>query len=435
MSDGADRRTQLRGLFDAALRAVSAEACMPSALELAEFRSGGRTCVLAVGKAAAAMAGVAAERLGGKVHGLVVTRRGHGLAHWPWTALQVIEAGHPVPDSQSLHAARQALELARNLGPDDCLLALLSGGGSALLSLPTDGITLGDKQTVTRALLRSGASIAEINCVRKHLSQIKGGRLALAAAPAHVVTLVISDVPGDDPAWVASGPTLADTSSLADAREVLERYAVRPSAAIALALQDPANETPRAADLGSLPQQVQVIASARDALLAAEAFAAAQGWVVSHLGDALQGEASRLGAAQAQQALQLRSAGKGKPQLLLSGGETTVAVRDPQGRGGRNLEYLLGLVVALHDAPGDAAGIWALAADTDGIDGTEDQAGAFVTPDTQQRARALGLNAADHLARNDSYGFFERLGDLIVTGPTRTNVNDLRAVLIEAARC
>jgi len=285
-------------------------------------------------------------------------------------------------------------------------------------------LSLSDKQATTRALLESGATIAEINCVRKHLSRIKGGRLALAAGPARVTTLIISDVPGDDPSFVSSGPTVADHTTLEMARDILRKYAVPMPTAVLTALENPANETPPADSLGLAGVETQIIARARDALTAAGKQATAAGYVVTDLGDQLQAEARHLGASHA--ALARRLSVDGKPRAIISGGETTVAVQNREGKGGRNLEYLLGLAIALDGAPG----ISALACDTDGIDGTEDAAGAVVVEDTLERARALGLDPAEYLRTNNAYVFFESLGDLVITGPTRTNVNDFRATLI-----
>jgi len=389
---------------------------------------GGATLLIAVGKAAAAMAAVAVERLQTPVRGLVITRAGHGVAPGRLPPeIPVIEAGHPVPDTQSQAAAERALTLASELGPRDRLLMLVSGGGSALMALPAPGVSLPQKQAVTRALLRSGATIAEINCVRKHLSRIKGGRLAVAAAPASVTTLLISDVPGDDASCVASGPTIADHTTLATARAILERYQIATPVSLAHALSDPGNETPSADAPGLIDGTVHVIGRARDALDAATKLASQHGYQITDLGDRLEGRARELGTEHAALALQL--AKDSKPRVILSGGETTVTVRNPNGRGGRNLEYLLGLVIALDGADG----ICALACDTDGIDGSESNAGAIVTPDTLARARRLGLDADAALQRNESYQFFEALGDLVVTGPTRTNVNDFRVILINPA--
>jgi len=409
-----DPRSLLRDLFDSAVRAVSAEACLPAALD--DWQCDGRTLVIAVGKAAAAMAAVAAARLPGAVSGLVVAPPDHhGAPHLLPDGFETIEAGHPVPNAGSLAAAERALALAHQLGPKDRLLALISGGGSALLALPATGVDLATKAAVTRALLRSGAAIGEMNIVRKHLSRIKGGRLARAAAPARVTTLLISDIPGDDPAMIASGPTVADSPNLADARAILDRYVLDAPCGVRAALTDPANETP---DIAA--GDVRIVARAADAFTATARLAATRGLKVVMLGDDLEGEARSLGAEHA--ALALRAS---EPQLILSGGETTVRVVNRAGRGGRNVEYLLGLALALDGAPG----IWGLACDTDGIDGTEDNAGALLTPDSLARGRALGLDPHELLDTNRAYDFFAALGDLVVTGPTRTNVNDFRAIL------
>lgn len=414
--------TALRTLFDCAIQSVSAEAAMPRVLPDAAH---GRLVVVAVGKAAADMMRVARERARRLVEGLIVTRYGHAPDGLDWPGIELIEAGHPYPDENSVRAADRALGIARGLHPGDQLLLLLSGGGSALLAAPVEGLSLADKQNVTRLLLRSGATISEINCVRKHLSRIKGGRLAVAAGAAQVTTWIISDVPGDDPSFVSSGPTVPDHTSLQMARDIIEKYRIEPPRSVIRALDDPANETPAADSLGLAGGDVRVIARARDALAAASERATAMGFTVSSLGDQLQAEARHLGASHA--ALARRLASDGRPRIILSGGETTVTVVNPKGRGGRNMEYALGLAIALNGAPG----IWALACDTDGIDGTEDAAGAVIGPDTLARARALGLDPAKHLVENNAYLFFKALDDLVVTGPTGTNVNDFRAVLIE----
>lgn len=395
---------------------------MPRAIPSAAH---GRLVVLAVGKAAADMMRVARERAGRPVEGLIVTRHGHAPPGLHQPGVELIEAGHPYPDENSLRAADRALEIARSLHAGDHLLLLLSGGGSALLAAPAQGLTLADKQNVTKLLLRSGATISEINCVRKHLSRIKGGRLAVAAGSAQVTTWIISDVPGDDPSFVSSGPTVADPTTLQHARDIIAKYRIEPPRAVLQTLNDEANETPPADSLGLAGGDVRVIARARDALAAVAKAATDQGFLVSSLGDQLQAEARHLGASHA--ALARRLASDGQKRLILSGGETTVTVVNKKGRGGRNMEYALGLAIALDGAPG----IWAIACDTDGIDGTEDAAGAVVTPDTLARAQALGLDPARHLAENNAYLFFKALGDLVLTGPTGTNVNDFRAVLIE----
>ena len=374
------------------------------------------------------MADVALDRIPAPAAALVVSRYGHMTDKLAArTGVELVEAGHPYPDAQSIRAADRALEIADSLEAQDHLLVLLSGGGSALLAAPAHGISLGDKQATTRALLESGATIAEINCVRKHLSRIKGGRLALAAGPASVTTLIISDVPGDDPSFVSSGPTVPDYTTLDMAREILRKYGIAAPTSILGALENPVNETPPADSLGLAGVETVIIARARDALCAAGKEATSAGYVVMDLGDQLQAEARHLGASHA--ALARRLSVDGKPRAIISGGETTVTVQNRQGKGGRNLEYLLGLAIALDGAPDVAA----LACDTDGIDGTEDAAGAVVLPDTLARAQQLGLDAVEHLRSNNAYLFFEALGDLVITGPTRTNVNDFRVILINGA--
>jgi hydroxypyruvate reductase len=420
-----DARATLLALFEEALRAVSPSVVMPAEMPHSPH---GRTLVIAIGKAAGEMMRVARERARGQLEGLVVTRYGHlpkTGADWP--GVEIIEAGHPVPDKNSLRAARRALELAHQLEPGDQLLVLLSGGGSALAAAPAEGVTLEDKQRMTQKLLRSGATIGEINCVRKHLSAIKGGRLAVAAGAARVTTWLISDVPGDDPSFVSSGPTISDQTSLEDAREIIARYGIEMPPHVEQALDDRANETPAADSLGLAGGETRILAKAKTALAAAARLAAAHGITVTDLGDLLQAESRYLGASHA--ALARRLANDGQRRVILSGGETTVTVANPDGRGGRNLEYLLGLAIALNEAPG----ISALACDTDGIDGTDNAAGAIVQPDTLARARALDIDPAEHLAQNRAYDFFAALGDLVVTGPTLTNVNDFRAILIDGA--
>ena len=415
-------RAMLLRLFDAAIDSVSATRVMPRNLPAPQH---GRVALIAVGKAAAAMADAALERIPPPAAALVVTRYGHMTDRLLARAeVERIEAGHPYPDAQSIRAAERALEIAHGLEAQDHLLVLLSGGGSALLAAPARGLSLADKQATTRALLESGATIAEINCVRKHLSRIKGSRLALAAGQARVSTFIISDVPGDDPSFVSSGPTVPDQTTLEMAREILRKYGIAAPTAVLAALDNPANETPPADSLGLAGVETTIVARPRDALSAAGREASAAGYVVMDLGDQLQAEARHLGASHA--ALARRLSVDGKPRAIISGGETTVAVQNPQGKGGRNLEYLLGLAIALDGAPG----ISALACDTDGIDGTEEAAGAIVLPDTLQRADALGLDPLEHLRTNNAYPFFAALGDLVVTGPTRTNVNDFRVILI-----
>ena len=418
-----DPRALLRRLFDAAVTSADPLRAVPAHLP---EPPPGRTLVVGAGKAAAAMARAVEEHWPGPLDGLVVTRYGHGL---PCRRIAVIEAGHPLPDQAGRAAAARVLEAVDRLGADDLLLCLISGGGSALLAAPAAGIGLDDKQAVTRALLRSGASISEINTVRKHLSAVKGGRLAQRAAPARVVTLAVSDVPGDDPAVIASGPTVPDPTTRADALAVLARYGIEPPPAVRAHLAAPESETPKPGDPAFARAEFRMIATPQQALDAAAAAARAAGIAPLILSDSIEGEAREAGKVHAAIARQvaLRGQPAAPPCLLLSGGETTVTVRG-QGRGGRNAEFLLGLVLALDGRPG----VWALAADTDGIDGSEDNAGAVATPDSLARAAAAGLDAAACLANNDAYHFFATLCDLIVTGPTRTNVNDFRAVLIDA---
>lgn len=380
----------------------------------------GRTIVVGAGKAAAAMAKAVEDHWPGALSGLVITRYGHGV---PCRFIDVVEAGHPVPDAAGLAAARRMLRLVQGLGPDDLVLALISGGGSSLFALPAPGITLDDKQSVTRALLVSGAPISEINCVRKHLSAVKGGRLALAAQPAAVVSLIISDVPGDDPATVASGPTTPDPTTREQAIAILGKYAIAVPPAVRSWLESPASETPKSGHPAFAKAQSHIVASAKDALAAAAGVAQAAGLSVVDLGDAVEGEAREV--ARAHALLARQALREGRASVLISGGETTVTVKG-KGRGGRNSEYLLALALALEGA----AGISAIACDTDGIDGTETNAGALIGPDTLARARAHGADGGASLATNDAYGFFQSLGDLVETGPTRTNVNDFRAILI-----
>ena len=341
--------------------------------------------------------------------------------------VEVVEAAHPVPDAAGRRAAERILAMVAGLSADDLVLCLISGGGSALLALPAPGLTLAHKQEVNRLLLRSGADIAQMNCVRKHLSAIKGGRLAAAAAPARVVTLIISDVPGDDPASIASGPTVPDPTSFADARAILARYEIVPPAPVRAHLEAGAEETPKPGDARLTRAETVLIARPRDALEAASARARDAGIEPLILGDAIEGEAREVARDMAGSALQAAQHGRpaAPPCVLLSGGETTVTLRG-KGRGGRNAEFLLALALALDGAPG----IFALACDTDGIDGTEDNAGALIGPETLVRARAAGLDPEARLADNDGYGFFAALGDLVVTGPTLTNVNDFRAILV-----
>ena len=414
----------LRAMFDAAVAAAQPANVVPPFLPP---RPRGRTVVLGAGKAAAAMARAVEAPWDGPIEGLVVTRYGHAE---PCARIEVIEASHPVPDAAGAEGARRMLALAESLGPDDLALCLISGGGSALLALPLPGITLADKQAVNRALLRSGATIREINTVRRHLSAIKGGRLAAACHPAKVVSLLISDVPGDDPVDIASGPTVSDPTHCADARAILARHAIAPPPAIAALLASGAGESVKPGDPRLAGIETHIVAAPQASLEAAARVGRAAGFAVHILGDAIEGEAAAVGQALAGIALQVARRGQpfARPCILLSGGETSVTVRGT-GRGGRNVEFLLSLGIALDGA----GGIHALAADTDGVDGMEEIAGAFLSPDSLSRAALLGLRPRESLAANDGHGFFEALGDSLVTGPTRTNVNDFRAILIAGA--
>lgn len=413
----------LRDLFAIGLEAVDAERCLPARLP---DPVAGRTLILALGKAAAAMARVAHRHMGGRVDGIVLTRYGHSYpANEMPPGFTIFEAGHPLPDEHGLAATQRIMEAVRDLGSDDQLLALVSGGTSALLTLPAPGVTLADKQDITRQLLQCGASISEINCVRTHLSAVKGGRLALEAAPARVVTLVMSDIPGDAPALVGSGPTLPDRTRLSDARKILDLYGISAPKHVLDALDDEGNETPNTTFDIFEKAETAVIARSANALQAAGQMAQAAGYTPVYLGD-VEGDSTEIGTVHA--ALALHHARKGGKWALLSGGETTVVVRNQEGRGGRNTEYLLSLALALDGAPD----IFALSCDTDGIDGTCDNAGAVITPTTLRRARQLGLSPTEALRTNRSYDFFGALDDLVITGPTRTNVNDFRVILVDS---
>ena len=408
----------LKAMFDAMVAAAQPARCLPFHLPA---RPAGCLIVLGAGKAAAAMARAVEQHCGGPLSGLVVTRYGHAL-ETKW--IEVIEASHPVPDAAGVDGARRILAMAEDAGADDLLLVLISGGGSALLTLPAAGLSLADKQAVNRDLLASGAAIGEINIVRKHLSAIKGGRLAATAWPARVRCLMISDVPGDDMAAIASGPAVADPTTFADARAVLARYGIEPPAAVARHLQAAGEETPKPGDQRLANVESQIVAAPGTALAAAADVARRAGYAVEILGDDLEDEARRLAGDHADLARRAREAGRSI--VLLSGGEVTVRLTG-DGRGGPNGEYALALALALDSLDK----VHAMACDSDGIDGSEDNAGAVIAPDTLARGRARGLDAAEHLARNNSYGFFSALGDLVVTGPTYTNVNDFRAIVVE----
>ena len=416
-------RVALRALFDTAV--ASADPRVVLAPHLPAKPKSGRCIVVGGGKSAAVMAAALEEAWPDvSLQGTVVTRYGHAV---PTRHIEVIEASHPVPDSNSERGAIVLLDRVKNLSKDDLVLALISGGASALLAAPVLGLTLADKQVINRALLECGANIMEMNAVRKHLSAIKGGRLAAAAAPARVVTLAISDVPGDDPAVIGSGPTVPDASTFMEARALVARYGITLPPAVAARLAQDQDETPKPGSLGNV--EFRMIATPMMALTAMAEKARAFGLTPLILGDALEGEAIQMGTVMAGIARSVRRHGQPlqPPAVLLSGGETTVTMSGKAaGKGGRNTTFLLGLAIALNGAPG----IWGTAGDTDGIDGMDEIAGALLTPDTLARARMLGIDARTMLAAHDSHGFFGAVGDLIVTGPTLTNVNDVRAILI-----
>ena len=401
------------------------------------LESGGRTIVIGAGKAGGAMAQAveALWPLDAPLEGLVVTRYHHvpprpeGLPQ----RIEVVEASHPVPDEAGQAAAARILAMVQGLTKNDLVLCLISGGGSSLLSLPAEGLTLDDKQRINKGLLRSGANISEMNCVRKHLSRIKGGRLAAACAPARVVTLTISDVPGDEPSIIASGPTVPDATTCADAIAILKRYGIEVPAAVMADLESGALETPKPGDAAFTGHEVHMMATPQQSLEAAVDAARAAGLTAYILSDEMEGESREVGKVHGAlaRAVAFRGQPFSKPCVILSGGETTVTIKKQakgtaKGRGGRAGEFCMGLALALQSQPG----VYALAADTDGIDGVEDNAGAFVEPDTLRRATAYGMKLDTFMDRNDAYGFFEMLGDLVVTGPTYTNVNDFRALLI-----
>jgi glycerate 2-kinase len=422
-----------RAAVDRALPAYSLAAHLPAPPDPRR----GRTVVVGAGKAGGAMAAAldAAWPASAPLSGLVVTRYGHVPPAWRERPgrIEVVEASHPVPDEAGLHAAARMAQLVQGLGPDDLVLALISGGGSALLSLPAPGLSLQDKQAVNQALLASGAAIDEMNCVRKHLSAIKGGRLARRAAPARMVSLLISDVPGDDPSVIASGPTVPDASTCADALAICKRYGIELPPAARAGLESGAFETPKPGDACFNGHELRLIATPQASLEAAAGAARALGLDAHVLSDEIEGESREVGKVHAALARAVARRGQPfkRPCVILSGGETTVTVRPrapgaARGRGGRATEFLLGCAMALQGQ----GGVHVLAADTDGIDGMEDNAGAIVSPDTLARAAALGLKPAERLDGNDAYGFFSALGDLVHTGPTFTNVNDFRALLV-----
>lgn len=421
----------LRRMFEAAIASAQPDRCVaPHLDQLAQAGNlgPGRLVVIGAGKASAAMARAVKAHWRGPLSGLVVTRYGYAV---PCAHIEIVEAAHPVPDAAGLAAAERMLQLVHGLNADDTVLCLISGGGSALLPLPQPGLSLQDKQAVNRALLQSGATISEMNCLRRHLSAIKGGRLAAACFPARVHTLLISDVPGDDPINIASGPTVADPTTCADALAVVQRYAIDLPPAVRRALESGQGESIKPGDPRLARATVATIAAPQMALEAAAAVAREAGFAAYILGDALQGEARDVGQVLAGVALQVaqRNQPFAAPCVLLSGGETTVTVRGTEhGSGGRNVECLLSMGLALAGHPR----IHALAGDTDGVDGMVEVAGATWGPDTLARAQALGLQPRAHLDRHDAHPFFAKLGDTVITGPTLTNVNDFRAILITA---
>lgn len=424
-------RPFLSDLFRTAVAAAHPATCLPPLLP---HPPAGRVIVLAAGKAAGSMAEVAEgvyldtyKLAPGRLAGIAVARHGYGR---PTRVVEMVEAGHPIPDAAGLKATDRALSLADGAAASDLVLVLMSGGASANWIAPADGVSFADKQAVTRALLRSGANISEINCVRKHLSRIKGGRLARHAHPAQLVTIAISDVPGDDPSAIGSGPTVPDPTTLADARAIVAKYKLTLPDSVTRALSDPKNESPKPGDAIFTGSTFELAARPADAMRAAQAAVTAAGYECVSLGDRVEGEAREVALAHAALARDLRASGK--RAVILSGGELTVTIKG-QGRGGPNQEYALALAIALAGMPGVAA----LAADTDGTDGgggsASDPAGAYVDGDTAAHATARGLDPAAFLADNDSTGFFSALGDLLVPGPTFTNVNDFRAIVVERA--
>ena len=420
-------RKLLRHMFDAAINAAQPAHCIAPHLPAPPR---GRMLVIGAGKASAAMAKAMEDSWPGELSGLVVTRYGYGV---PCRRIEIVEAAHPVPDAAGIDAARRIQTLVQGLTADDLVLCLISGGGSSLLVAPIEGLTLEDKQAVNRALLTSGATISEMNCVRRHLSAIKGGRLAAACHPAKVVTLLLSDVPGDNPRDIASGPTVPDPTTCADALAIIKRYGIDAPRQVLEVLESGRGETVKPNDPRIAGIDTRMIATPQMALEAAAAIARQAGIPTAILGDSIEGEARDVAKVMAGIAFQVARHGQpfAAPCVLLSGGETTVTVRG-SGRGGRNVEFLLSLGVALEEHPG----IHAIAGDTDGVDGQEEIAGAYLGPDSLARAWAKGIKPRDSLANNDGHGFFQALGDSVVTGPTLTNVNDFRAILIseEAGR-
>ena len=411
-------------MFDAAINAAQPSLCVPRHLPQPPS---GRVVVIGAGKASAAMARAVEDHWRGELSGVVVTRYGYTV---PCQRIEIIEAAHPVPDAASLAASERLLKAVQDLRPEDLVLCLISGGGSALMVRPLPGLTLEDKQAVNRALLKSGATIREMNCVRRHLSAVKGGRLGAACYPAKLITLLISDVPGDNPVDIASGPTVADPTTCADALAILRRHAIEVSPNVLEILESGRGETLKPGNPRLAGAETRIIATPQMALEAAAEVANRAGVAAMILGDSIEGEAREVGNVMAGIARQVGAHGQpcAAPCVLLSGGETSVTVRGG-GRGGRNVEFLLALAIALDRQ----AGVYAIAGDTDGVDGTEEIAGAYLAPDSVPRALAQGINPRNSLANNDGHSFFEAIGDAVVTGPTLTNVNDFRAILITEA--
>ncbi len=426
---GTQAKELLSLMFAAAIASAQPSRCIPPHLPTPQSLGRGRLIVIGAGKASAAMARAVEEHWQGRpeqLGGLIVTRYGYGV---PCDRIEIVEAAHPVPDESGLKAAERMLALVQGLTAEDLVLCLISGGGSSLLPFPLPGLTLEDKQAVNRALLKSGATISEMNVVRRHLSAVKGGRLAAACHPARVLTLLISDVPGDNSMDIASGPTVPDTTTCADALAIVRRYGIELPPAVLDVLQSGRGESIKPNDLRIAGAQIRMIATPQMALEAAAAVARGAGVAAYILGDAIEGEARDVGKVLGGIALQVAERGQPfqAPCVILSGGETTVTIRG-QGRGGRNVEFLLSLGVTLNGHPR----VHALAGDTDGVDGQEEIAGALLAPDSLARAWAKGIKPQDSLANNDGHGFFQSLGDSVITGPTLTNVNDFRAIFIDA---
>ena len=417
-----DHRALMRAMLDAAIAAAQPALCLPRQLPAPPK---GRTIVVGAGKASAAMARALEDHWEGPLEGIVLTRYGYDV---PCRHIEILQAAHPVPDAAGERAARRILQAVSGLTADDLVIALVSGGASALLVSPGPGLALADKQAVNTALLQCGATISEMNCVRRHLSSIKGGRLGAACHPARLVTLLISDVPGDAPVDIGSGPTVADPTTCADALAIVDRYRIVVPAAVRALLEGGGGESVKPGDPRLAGSEVRIITAPQVALEAAARVARDAGYTPHILGDSLEGESRDLGKTMAGIARQVVVHGQpfDRPCVLLSGGETTVTVKG-RGRGGRNVEFLLSLAIALDGLPG----VHAIAGDTDGVDGAEEIAGACIGPDTLARAWTLGINPRTSLDDNDGHGFFQRLGDSVVTGPTLTNVNDFRAIVID----